>query len=116
MAQGIRRLHDFIDHLLEEKDRLVHEKDELVDSKTKLWGAMHLQISERDARITELERTESATALREQVRKLGERNRALEDALRDLLDCEHQAKVEDEEQGDDGDGVMELGSAVYVVL
>ena len=116
MAQGTQRFHIFIDHLLEEKDRLINEKDELVDSKNKLWRAMHQQILERDARIAELERAGPSTGFQEEGRKLGERNRALEDAPRDLLDREHEAEVEEEEQEDARDDVKELGSAVYVVL
>ncbi|KAK5129072.1 hypothetical protein LTR85_000405 [Meristemomyces frigidus] len=102
-----------INQLLAEKDRLIAEKDELVASKDKLWREMYHVVQERDAKIerledevratrddcacTETRRTEKQNeALRAANEKLVERNRALEEALRGLLDPE-----QDDEEGDD---------------
>ncbi|KAK4548321.1 hypothetical protein LTR36_010191 [Oleoguttula mirabilis] len=113
----------WIGHLLAEKDRLVAEKDELVASKDKLWREMYRMLRERDARIERLEAEVGCRkggggegmggvigtrqgqegsecvvdGLRGENNKLVERNRALEEALRQLLDRE--------EEEEDGDGV-----------
>ena len=108
MAQNISGRHEFVDELLEEKDRLICEKDELVESKVKLWRAMHQMLLERDAIIQELEQSDNLNALRQENRRLVQRNQALEDALRGLLKDEDE--YEDEEEDQEGTSI------VYVVL
>lgn len=101
-----------INQLIAEKDRLVAEKDELVVSKDKLWREMYSMVRERDARIEQLEHgarmlrpsleldeqpdLSVMDTLRQKNAKLTERNRALEEALRDLLDREEEVEDDDE--------------------
>lgn len=112
-----------INQLLEDKDRLLAEKDELVASKDKLWREMHSIMRERDAGLdysrhglrTNNQRMMSdgpadTTSLKDEIKRLKERNLALEDALRDLLDQEQGS----EETTDDRYVDTEMQLAMYV--
>lgn len=116
-------------HLLAEKDRLVAEKDELVASKDKLWREMYRVVQERDAKIERLEGEtrakpadcahmrsasenkvdpDNAESLQVVIDKLVVRNRALEEALRDLLDREQ----DDDYEGEEEDSVIRRSIAM----
>lgn len=88
-----------VKHLLAEKDRLILEKDELVASKDRMWRELSAIVLERDAEIARLRHTSlietsksasrpepSLANLDEEIRALKQKNAALEQALRDLLD------------------------------
>ena len=93
-----------INQLIEEKDRLVAEKDELTVSKDSLWREMYDIIREKDAKIEELgmstgakgQPIETIVKLKTENASLLLRNKALEEALKDLLDKDAESTAEDD--------------------